>query len=208
MPDPDVERWNVRYLNDERFSTFLQPRPFLVQNAYLLSSQGLALDAAMGLGGNAGFLLERGWRVVGVDISEVAVRRAKIRLPDLYAVIADMKSFWLPTLSFDAILNFYYLQRDLWPRYSDALRPGGLLFIQSLTLETLRVQPEIDPVFLLAPGELLETFAGWEILSYRESWEASRRGRPQALASLVACKPGGYSQMTKRSSTQVGTPAW
>jgi SAM-dependent methyltransferase len=143
----------------------------------------------MGLGGNAGFLLERGWRVVGVDISDVAVYRAKSHLPELYAVIADMKSFWLPPSSLDAILNFYYLQRDLWPRYWEALRPGGILFFQTLTQEMLSIQPEIDPAFLLAPGELLAAFAGWEILFYRESWETSHRGRPQAVASLVACKP-------------------
>jgi SAM-dependent methyltransferase len=35
------------------------------------------LDIAMGLGGNAAFLLERGLRVVGLDISWVALQRAK-----------------------------------------------------------------------------------------------------------------------------------
>ncbi|RPI29324.1 MAG: class I SAM-dependent methyltransferase [Chloroflexota bacterium] len=185
MPHPDAERWNARYTQEE-FKHFEQPRPFLVEQAGFLPSQGLALDAAMGLGGNAGFLLQRGLRVIGVDVSSVAVRRAKQRLPGLMAVVADITSFALPTATFDVILNFFYLERSLWPLYRQALRPGGLLVIETLTVEMLKVQPEIEPVYLLAPGELRAAFADLEILVYREGWVAGRRGHSRAVASLVA----------------------
>ena len=58
-----------------------------------MPAAGLALDIAMGLGGNAGLLIERGMQVVGVDISSVAVQRAKERLPSLMAVRADLTQF-------------------------------------------------------------------------------------------------------------------
>jgi SAM-dependent methyltransferase len=133
-------------------------------------------------------LLEHGLRVLGVDISSVAVHRVKERLPGLMAVIADLTRFYLPPQSFDAILNFYYLQRDLWPQYFNALRPGGVLFFETLTLEMMRIEPDIDPAYLLAPGELLQAFTGWEVIVYREGWIESRAGSPHPVASLVAKK--------------------
>ncbi len=188
MENKDADRWNSRYLKNERFANYTQPRPFLLQNAGYLPTAGLALDLAMGLGGNSAFLLARGLQVLGVDISSVAVHKAKQRLPALMAVIADLTRFYLPPQSFDVILNFYYLQRDLWPQYLTALRPGGVLFFQTLTQEMLRFQPDTDPVYLLMPGELLQAFADWEVITYREGWEESRSGSPHAVASLVAKK--------------------
>jgi len=189
MPKDDALRWNSRYLDDERYTTFAQPRSFLVKNAHLLPPKGLALDVAMGLGGNAGFLLTRGLRVVGVDISAIAVQQAGKRFVGLMAVIADLTNFHIPADTFDVILNFYYLQRDLWPQYLLALRPGGVLFIETITQEMLQLQPDTDPAYLLAPGELRQAFASWEILVYREGWEDSRGGRRHPVASLVARKP-------------------
>ena len=189
MSKKDAERWNTRYLQDERYATFSRPRPFLVENARFLPAHGLALDVAMGLGGNAEFLLEHGLRVVGIDISSVAARQAKARQPGLMAVIGDLTSFYIPPISFDVILNFYFLQRELWPLYRSALRPGGVLFLETLTQEMLRLQPDTDPAYLLAPNELRQAFAGWEILVYKEGWEESRGGRMHPVASLVARVP-------------------
>jgi SAM-dependent methyltransferase len=187
-PQDDARKWDERYRCQERYNSFQQVRPLLAEYAGLLPHTGLALDAAMGLGGNAGFLLRRGLRVVGVDISAVAVRQAKARLPGLYAVIADLTAFHLPRAAFDVISNFYYLQRDLFQRYQQALRPGGILFFETLTVEMLSLDPTINPVYLLAPGELRRSFAYWEILFYEEGWVPSRRGKRHPAARLVARK--------------------
>ena len=189
MSREDALRWNDRYLKDERYVIFSRPRPFLVENERFLPRGGRALDAAMGLGGNAEYLLKCGLHVVGVDISSIAVRQAKARLPELMAAIADLSHFYIPPHSFDAILNFYFLQRELWPLYRNALRPGGVIFIETLTQEMLRVQPDTDPAYLLAPDELRKAFSDWEILVYREGWEKSRGGRLHPVASLVARRP-------------------
>lgn len=188
MPSQDAGRWNIRYRQD-RYRSFNRPRPFLVQNSALLPRQGLALDIAMGLGGNAGYLLERGLNVVGVDIADEAVRQAKARLPGLMAVIADLTQFFLPPDSFDLILNFYYLQRDLWPSFRRALRPGGLIIIETLSEDMLALQPDIDPHYLLAPGELLRAFQDYEAVVYHEGWQTSSQGHPRATAGLIARLP-------------------
>jgi ubiquinone/menaquinone biosynthesis C-methylase UbiE len=189
MPFEDALRWDRRYDEEERFRAYFQPRPFLVENAKLLPTQGLALDAAMGLGGNASLLLEHGLRVVGVDISQVALQRAARRLPGLMAVQADLTCLDFPRQVFDVIINFYYLQRSLWVDYRRWLRPRGLLIIETMTREMLELQPDIDPLYLLDPGELVQSFSAWEVLVYREGWQTSTRGHRRAVASLVARLP-------------------
>lgn len=189
MPARDADRWNLRY-QQERYRTFEDPRPFLVDHDSLLPQKGLALDIAMGLGGNSAFLIQRGLRVIGIDISYTAIRKAKTRLPELMAFIADLTEYPLPPLHFDVILNFFYLQRDLWPEYMRILKPGGLLILQTLTQEMLQEQTDIDPGYLLAPGELVNAFQNWDILDYREGWEENHRGHRRAVAGLVARKRG------------------
>lgn len=186
MPIEDALRWDQRYTQDERFRTFTQPRPFLLEQAGWLPKDGFALDIAMGLGGNAAFLMDRGLRVVGLDISWVALQRAKERLPRLMAVQVDLTRFSLPPATFDVILNFYYLERSLWPDYRRWLKPGGILVIETLTQEMSTIQPGIDPSFLLQPRELIQAFGDLDILAYHEGRQESRDGHASAVASLVA----------------------
>ena len=44
MPIQDARRWNERYSESKRFSTFNNPRPFLLEHAEQLPKVGLALD--------------------------------------------------------------------------------------------------------------------------------------------------------------------
>ena len=160
MPHPDALRWNTRYQEDNLYS-FNQPRPFLEEVSGFLPANGMALDAAMGLGGNAGFLLRRGLQVIGVDVSDIALRQARTHYPEIQAVQADLTQFHLPASTFDVILNFYYLERSLWPVYPRALKAGGVLVMETLLREMNTIHPEINPIYLLAPGELRRAFPPW-----------------------------------------------
>ena len=189
MPIEDAQRWDQRYSSDKRFEEKGGPHPFLVENAYYLPTRGLGLDVAMGLGNDSAFLIQRGLRMIGVDISGVAVRRAKAAHPELMAVQADLTRCYLPPERFDVILNFFYLQRDLWPRYVRSLRPGGLLILETLLVDIREMRPDIDPQYLLQPGELAGAFPDLETLTYKEGWSEGAHGHPRPVASLCARKP-------------------
>ena len=187
----DADRWNLRYLDDPKAS-FEHPRELLISHSNLIPKSGLALDLAMGLGGNAKFLQSHGLRVVGVDVSSVAVIRAKNSAPGLMAIIADLNSFYIPPDTFDVILIFLYLQRDLWEPMVRGLKLGGILFIECLTEQILDIHPEIDTDYLLKPGELMNIFSNSqigshvEILYSFEGWQSSGKSHPRPFADLIA----------------------
>ena len=175
-------------------------------HAAVLPPPGLALDVAMGLGGSAGWLADRGWRAAGFDISDVALRRARARWPALLAAVADLQRLPLPLApapAFDLILDFYYLDRALWPTFRRALRPGGLLLMETFVQPASgpptggppRGAPAINPAYVLVPGELRAAFADWEILDYQES---KRDGR--WVAGLAARKPESERQQPRPAS--------
>lgn len=188
MVNTDAIRWNRRYLTDE-YRHIRHPRSLLFKAKPYLPRSGLALDAACGLGTNAKFLIQNGLNVVGVDISLVALRQAKRLYPKLEVVCSDMENIHFPKASFDLIINFYYLQRSLWGAYREWLKPGGLLIIETLTLEMKQIKPEICEYYLLSPKELQHTFSDLDILYYREGWVAQNTTHPRCVASLIARKP-------------------
>ena len=132
MATDDAVRWNRRYQSAPA-GWFANPRSFLVEHLDLLPKRGLALDLAMGPGQNAAILVDRGLEVIGVDVSSSAVQLAKARSPRIMAAIVDLNHFYLPSHHFDVVLNFYYLQRSMFPEFARILKPGGFLVFETLT---------------------------------------------------------------------------
>ncbi len=188
MPAADAARWDARHrLNLDQPAG--SPRELLFENAHLLPRGGWALDAAMGRGAAAGFLLAHGLNVIGVDISPVAVRAARDEWPGLHAIRADLTAFELRAASLDVIVSFYYLERTLWPAFRRMLRPGGVLILETLSAAMQVSMPDVDPAHLLAHGELLDAFAEWEVLVYREGWTRPPGRSARATAAIVARRP-------------------
>jgi SAM-dependent methyltransferase/predicted enzyme related to lactoylglutathione lyase len=99
---------------------------------------GRALDLACGAGRNAVWLAERGWRVTGVDFSEVALaaarRHAAERGVELELVLADVTSWEPPAEAFDLVCMLYLQlpvaeRRAVLERARGALAPGGTLLV-------------------------------------------------------------------------------
>ncbi len=83
--------WNERYSQDSS-KWAGPPRALLRNNPHLLHG-GLAFVAAMGMGNDFPLLLENGYKVFGVDRSEVAVRYVHQTYPAAKVFLADLSMF-------------------------------------------------------------------------------------------------------------------
>jgi SAM-dependent methyltransferase len=184
MARQDQIRWDNRYLSP-RWEDARSPHPLLCQYASPLPG-GLALDIACGLGHNSLWLAQLGYQVLGVDISRIALARAKADAfsNDLGARIlfvqADLDAFPLREAHFDLICVFRFLDRSLFPVMRSTLKPGGQLIYATLNWRWSQTHPETDARYLLLPGEFIRSFTGYSIQHHDETGNISQ---------LVARKP-------------------
>jgi tellurite methyltransferase len=170
---------------------------------------GPALDIACGAGRHSLLLAARGQPVTAVDFSSVALDTLKARAHGMHLSVQQSKSFHpaprrrlrgglelmqadlehvhLPECCYDLILCVQYLQRSLFPQMTRALRPNGVLLMETFTSAQLEFSggPR-NPAYLLETGELRDAFPDLRVLFYREL----RAG--QGIASLIARKLGKH----------------
>jgi 2-polyprenyl-3-methyl-5-hydroxy-6-metoxy-1,4-benzoquinol methylase len=182
----DRERWNARYAARQRLEAG-EPHPFLREHVGLLP-RGEALELAMGEGQNAIFLAQQGFSVRGFDISAIAVERARQLAQragvKIDAQVVDLRAVALPRETYDVIVCFYYLQRDLWPHIVAALKPGGMVVYETFTIDQAQFGHPTNPDYLLRPNELLHAFRELRIRIYRDLIIPG----PKAVASLIGEK--------------------
>ena len=123
--------WDEKYRAADRLWT---PTPNLyVADRLAHHSPGSGVDVASGEGRNAVWLAERGWRMTGVDFSEVALERARTASDTVRWELADVRA-WDPQEKFDLVL-VAYLQMvedelaEVIGRSVDWLEDGGELFL-------------------------------------------------------------------------------
>jgi len=128
----DAGDWDARYAAAEQVWS-LDPNQFVASELGDLPA-GTAVDLACGEGRNAIWLARQGWRVTGIDFSEVAVERARARDADgeVTWVAGDVLTVDMPEVDL-AVLAYLQLpageRRTAVRRAFDALRPGGTLFV-------------------------------------------------------------------------------
>lgn len=184
----DRADWDARYLSELNCPD-RPPRYWLTSHEDVLMGDGVCLEPAMGLGWNFPFLLSLGYRVWGVELSRVAARFAARQYPAARIIQGDLSQIRFPPAVFDLISHFYFLGIDLINSYSQIIKPGGVIILETLTIEMLSFRPETPPDRLLQPGQLKTIFRDWTILDYREGWFEERPGHPKSIASIVARKP-------------------
>lgn len=163
-----------------------------LRRALPLLPPGRALDVACGRGRNALFMAERGYDVTAVDDSVEALAQvlevARSRHLNIALRQMDLeRTCRLPGSGYDVVMQFFYLQRSLLPALRQAVRPGGVAILRTFSLAGPFPGGPGNPAFALAPGELLQMFAGWQVLLHEEGLEQSHRGG--SLAGIVARRP-------------------
>jgi 2-polyprenyl-3-methyl-5-hydroxy-6-metoxy-1,4-benzoquinol methylase len=123
------------------------------------------------------WLAERGYRVTAVDISPVALARARVEAQARGLAIdfveADLDGYALPEEAFDVVVVFRFLDRGLFPAIEAALRPGGWLFYQTYNTRRLVSRPDTSRENLLEFGELVRTFARLELVESGDEGDLS-----------------------------------
>ncbi len=186
--DSDRSQWDQVF--DRQGYVFGKEPAALLQEHVDILPVGRALDIAMGEGRNAVFLAKKGFVVEGVDISEVAIRKAK-RLAkenkvEITTTAADLNHYQIKPEAYEVILNIQYLQRSLIPQIKRGLKRGGVVVFENQTVDQLKLPDSagLRRDYLLKVGELKELFSEFKILHYAETNDGK-----QAVATLVAMKP-------------------
>jgi SAM-dependent methyltransferase len=185
-----VTDWDQRYRAGEHSPA--HPHHLLVTATESLAP-GRALDLACGAGRHSIYLANKGWRVTAVDNSqagiEIACRRAHETGVMIETVLADLErgEFKIDFAAYDLICVFYYLQRDLFAGIKDGLRGEGIFVAAIHIIDDDPDSHQMNPAFLLAPGELKSFFSGWRIDHYQEGRHEGGDHKHRD-AEIIACK--------------------
>ena len=173
--DQDRIKWNKRFESQDSYLGN-RPSPFLareIDRIKRLAPGNAALDVACGEGRNSVFLATNGFRVTGLDISEVglakAAARARVGGVEVNFIRVDLDDYEIDE-RYDLIINFNFLLRELIPQEMQALNPGGVLLFDTI-LESPQLLESHNPAYLLGRGELVRLFENYdgEILFAEES---------------------------------------
>ncbi len=185
----DKEKWNSKYQSTACLAG-REPSSWLAEHASLLPGRGKALDIAMGEGRNTLFTASLGYETWGIDISDVGVSRAETLAREnnltIHTQVADLDDYGIPENSYDLILCFYFLNRDLYTGIEKGLKSGGYLFFETFNVDYL-TYCGFKREWVLDRNELLEAFPGLTVIEHREVDDADHE---TAYASLIARKDG------------------
>lgn len=176
------EDWNARYAQKELVWSAEPNRLFAAEVAAL--SPGRALDLACGEGRNAVWLAEQGWRVTGVDFSDVALAKAAelavSRGVEAEWVVADVLDYQPERRAFDLVaLVYLQLPREELLRAvrtaAGAVTPGGTLLVlgHDTTNVTRGYGGPQDPAVLYTAADLVPALGDDLVVERAEAVERS-----------------------------------
>ena len=202
--DNPRDAWDARYRCEEYiFGT--RPNAFLASQEEYLAAGSRVLAVADGEGRNGVWLAQRGCKVCSVDISPVAIEKAKRLALDrnvhIDFAIADLMEWEWPDAGFDVVVCIFIqfaspgMRKKLFDGFWRTLRPGGVVIMEGYGVKQLQYTSggpgKLENLY--TPQILRDAFAEWEMLLLREYDavldEGPRHRGMAALVDLVARKP-------------------
>ena len=202
-------RWNKRYQDaGDEYLFGTEPNRFLAHRAELLQNGQTALSVADGEGRNSVWLAEQGLNVTAIEISPVAVEKARRlatgRRVDVRFVVADtLAADWPPVQlhnSFDWVIGIFIqfvgpVERERqFAAMKQLTSPGGRVLLLGYTPKQLNFGTGGPSAVenLYTRQMLLTAFADWEteeLVEYEDEIAegTGHKGR-SALIGLVARK--------------------
>jgi len=202
--DDAKEFWNQRF-NKQEFIFGKEPNEYLAlqAKAYLKPNQKV-LCIADGEGRNGVWLAKQGMQVVGFDVSDIALEKAKQFAQDNQVEIAyllsDTDSFNWQENIYDAVIGIFIqfaepqMRARIFQQAYRALKPGGIFILQGYTPKQLEYKTGgpslIDHLYTEEMiRELTKEFQILDLRCYeKELNEGARHAGMSALLGLVARK--------------------
>jgi SAM-dependent methyltransferase len=168
----DSAGWDRRYGGSELIWTAEPNRSLVAEVADL--APGRALDVACGEGRNAVWLAEQGWRVTGVDFSQVGLdkgaRIAQERGVSVRWQLADVVDHVPEAAAFDLVAILYLhldavVTAEVLRRAAAALAAGGTLLVvghDPTNIADGHGGPQ-NPAILMNPDAIVAALPGLEI---------------------------------------------
>jgi SAM-dependent methyltransferase len=206
MPEQSMsekDRWAQRF-SAPGYLFGKEPNAFLKAQAHRLRPGQSALSIADGEGRNGVWLAEQGLDVLAIDITPAALAKARALAAErgarLRTEVADITSWKWPTGAFDVVAAIFIQvvlpaeRAGFFANIKGALRPGGILLMQSYRPEQLNYRtggpPDIERLYTRAMLE--EAFGDMSRLEIREHDSVISEGTAHvgmsALIDLVATK--------------------
>ncbi|MDR7523488.1 MAG: class I SAM-dependent methyltransferase [Armatimonadota bacterium] len=183
-------KWEARYRAGDRPHD--GPPSSLLRRWLSRLPRGRALDVATGFGRNAIFLARAGYRVDAIDIAPTclreAARRARRAGVRVRWIEADLDVYPLPRARYDVVVNAFFLKRRLFPALQAAVKPGGVLIVETHLESSDPDDGSGTSRHRLRRGELCRRFRGWEIMELEEG-RFREGGRSWLLGRIVARRP-------------------
>lgn len=190
MSDTDRKKWDERYATGA-YSARTYPTQLLADWIDELP-RGRALDVACGAGRNSLFLAEHGYAVDAVDISSVALDRARATAAERGLNVnwmeMDLEEEQPPGDHYDLIVIVRYTHPTLVADLVGRLADGGFLLCEEHLLTDRDVVGPSSARFRVRPNELLGLSTGLRVIYYHEGLVEDPDGRTAALAQLIGCR--------------------
>ena len=165
---------NIIFDNKLEMNQGKKPDQFLFENYDYIKSGGSVLDVYMGDGRNAVYLARKGFNVTGIEIRENMIEKARILSKTFDVRITSIKSsinnYNITGELYDAVLCFYYVDKNIINKLFSFLRPGGILIFKTYTKRQKKIKgfKDYPLVNTMEKKEFLKMFEKYNLLKFED----------------------------------------